>query len=77
MHSSVQLHCTMLFSTGYCSIHLHDLLVVHYTGNRQSTIYSICEVISSSMASIGNNKCAVVGVQYMECLCISYCSVYG
>ena len=30
--------------TGYCSIHvysqthLHDLLVAHYTGNRQSTV---------------------------------------
>ena len=44
MHS---VHCivhTMLFTTGYCSIHvysqtyLHDLLVAHYTGNRQSTV---------------------------------------
>ena len=41
MHSSV--HCAMLFSTGYCSIHVYSethqqgLLVAHYTCNRQST----------------------------------------
>ena len=42
MHRSV--HCTLLFISGYCSIHvysqthLHDLLVAHYTGNMQSTL---------------------------------------
>ena len=51
MHSSV--HCTMLFSTGYCSIHvysqihLHDLLVDHYT-TIDKVQNSICEVISSN-----------------------------
>ena len=52
-------YCTILFITGYCSIHvysqthLHDLLLAHYTGNRQSTVYiiqrSICKVWQQSM----------------------------
>ena len=69
----------MFFITGYCikhvysQTHLHDLLVAHYTGNRQSTVYNV------AFAKHGNNKCAVVAVhmkkKQMECLCISYSSV--
>ena len=77
-------YCTMLFITGYCSkyvysqTHLHDLLVAYYTGNRQSAVYSY--KYNVAFAKYGNNKCAVVAVhmkkKQMECLCISYSSVY-
>ena len=52
----------MLFITEYCSKHvysqtqLNDLLVAHYTGNRQSTVYNV------AFEKYGNNKCAVVAV---------------
>ena len=56
----------MLFITGYCSkhvhsqTHLHDLLVAHYTGNRQSTVYNV------AFAKYGNNKCAVLAAHMIE-----------
>ena len=75
MHSSV--HCAMLFSTGYCSIHVYSethqqgLLVAHYTCNRQSTKQHL---------RTEQHLRSHIDIQYEEeinkqCLCISYCSV--